>query len=75
MTATHDIYESPLIGRNASREMLELWSPRKKFGLWRRLWLELARCEKELGLHRITDQAIGQMARTCLFASGGDIGL
>ena len=31
----HDTYESPLVGRNASREMLQLWSPQKKFGLWR----------------------------------------
>ena len=62
MTASHDTYESPLVGRNASREMLQLWSPQKKFGLWRRLWLELARCEKELGLDRISDEAIAQMA-------------
>ncbi len=59
--ARHDIYESPLASRNASREMLEIWSPQKKFGLWRRLWVELARCEKELGLERITDEAIRQM--------------
>jgi adenylosuccinate lyase len=62
MSCKHDTYESPLVGRNASREMLELWSPQKKFGLWRRLWLELARCEKELGLTRISDEAIAQMA-------------
>ena len=61
MSTTHDSYESPLVGRNASREMLQLWSPQKKFGLWRRLWLELARCEKELGLTRISDKALGQM--------------
>ncbi len=52
--ATQDTYESPLVGRNASREMLSLFSPQKKFGLWRRLWLELARCEKQLGLTRIS---------------------
>ena len=62
MTASHDTYESPLVGRNASREMLQLWSPQKKFGLWRRFWLELARCEKQLGLTRISDEAIAQMA-------------
>ena len=58
----HDTYESPLVGRNASKEMLQLWSPQKKFGLWRRLWLELARCEQELGLKRISDEALAQMA-------------
>src|SRR4051794_4404278 len=54
-------YESPLAARNASREMLALFSPRHKFGLWRRLWLELARAERELGLSRISDEALRQM--------------
>src|SRR5206468_8961159 len=54
-------YESPLAARNASREMLTLFSPQHKFGLWRRLWLELARCQRELGLPRITDEALRQM--------------
>src|SRR5262249_22194609 len=54
-------YESPLASRNASPEMLSLFSPQHKFGLWRRLWLELARAQKELGLTRISDEAIRQM--------------
>ncbi|HYE21220.1 MAG TPA: adenylosuccinate lyase [Tepidisphaeraceae bacterium] len=58
----HDTYESPLASRNASPEMLRLFSPQHKFGLWRRLWLELARCEKELGITRITDAALTEMA-------------
>ena len=57
----HDTYESPLATRNASPEMLRLFSPAHKFGLWRRLWLELARCERELGLSRISDEALRQM--------------
>ena len=57
----HDTYESPLAARNASAEMLRLFSARHKFGLWRRLWLELARCEKELGVSRISDEALRQM--------------
>jgi adenylosuccinate lyase len=57
----HDTYESPLASRNASKEMLWLFSPRHKFGLWRRLWVELARCERDLGINRITDEAIRQM--------------
>ncbi|MDB5304240.1 MAG: purB [Phycisphaerales bacterium] len=63
----HDTYESPLATRNASREMLRLFSPQHKFGLWRRLWLELARGERELGLKepggndRISAEALGQM--------------
>ena len=58
---TEDTYESPLANRNASPEMLRLFSPRYKFGLWRRLWLELARAERELGLTRITPEALQQM--------------
>lgn len=58
----HDTYESPLAARNASPEMLRLFSPQHKFGLWRRLWLELARCERELGVARITEQALAEMA-------------
>src|SRR5215203_4383192 len=57
----YDTYESPLVTRNASPEMLRLFSPQHKFGLWRRLWLELARCERELGLSRISPDALQQM--------------
>src|SRR3954469_14490613 len=61
MSSRPDTYESPLASRNASPEMLRLFSPQHKFGLWRRLWLELARCERELGLNRISDEALRQM--------------
>jgi adenylosuccinate lyase len=57
-----DTYSSPLATRNASPEMLRLFSPRHKFGLWRRLWLELATCQRELGLDRISPAALEQMA-------------
>src|SRR3982751_2127491 len=57
----HDTYESPLAARNASKEMLRLFSPQHKFGLWRRLWLELARSERELGISRISPEALQQM--------------
>jgi adenylosuccinate lyase len=56
-------YESPLAARNASPEMLRLFSPKHKFGLWRRLWLELARCQRELGISRVSAEALGQMER------------
>ena len=59
MTA-HDRYSSPLAERYASRAMLELWSPRMRHGLWRRLWLALAEAERELGLD-IPDEALTQM--------------
>ena len=57
----YDTYESPLASRNASKEMLRLFSPQHKFGLWRQLWVELARAERELGITRITEEAIAQM--------------
>ena len=56
-------YESPLATRNASSEMLHIFSPKHKFGLWRRLWLELARGQRELGLTRITPEALRQMEK------------
>jgi adenylosuccinate lyase len=58
---SHDTYESPLAARNASPEMLKLFSPQHKFSLWRRLWLELARCQRDLGIHRITEAALHAM--------------
>lgn len=32
-----------------SQEMSYIWSPEKKFSTWRRLWIALAKAEKELG--------------------------
>jgi adenylosuccinate lyase len=43
-------YDNPLIRRYASARMSEIWSPRRKFGTWRRLWVALAEAEAELGL-------------------------
>ncbi|HEY2026021.1 MAG TPA: adenylosuccinate lyase [Gemmatimonadaceae bacterium] len=56
----HDRYSSPLAERYASRAMLELWSPKMRYGLWRRLWLALAEAEQQLGVP-IPDEAIAQM--------------
>jgi len=55
-------YTSPLVERNASKEMAELFGPQKKFGTWRRLWLQLAKAQKKLGLD-IKQGQIDQMAR------------
>lgn len=46
----NDTYTSPLAERNASKEMLQLWSPRHKFNTWRRIWLAVAEAQHELGL-------------------------
>jgi adenylosuccinate lyase len=57
---TQAAYSSPLAERYASRSMLELWSPRTRYGLWRRLWLALAESERELGAP-IAAEALAQM--------------
>ncbi len=62
MPQQQDVYTSPLVERNASREMAELFGAQKKFSTWRRLWLELARAQKKLGLD-IKQSQIAQMAR------------
>ena len=48
--STYDTYTSPLATRNASEQMLRLWSPRHKFNTWRRIWLAVAEAQHELGL-------------------------
>jgi len=50
MTASHDGYRSPLETRNASVEMRAVFSERRRFATWRRIWLALAEAERELGL-------------------------
>jgi len=54
-------FVSPLVERNASGEMAELFGAQKKFSTWRRLWLELAKAQKKLGLD-ISQAQIKQMA-------------
>ncbi|AET38180.1 adenylosuccinase ADE13 Ecym_2452 [Eremothecium cymbalariae DBVPG len=56
-----DKYSTPLSSRYASEEMSTLFSSRHRFSTWRKLWLNLAIAEKELGLNVITDEAIEQM--------------
>ena len=46
----YDAYDNPLIGRYASAEMSQIWSPQRKFSTWRKLWVALAEAEAELGL-------------------------
>jgi len=61
MTNDKTLYTSPLVERNASVEMSELFGPDKKFSTWRKLWLELAKAEKNLGLD-IKQNQIDEMA-------------
>ena len=52
-------YRSPLETRNASKAMRAVFSERRKFGYWRRIWLALAESQKELGLDITNEQIEG----------------
>ena len=45
-----DVYQSPLVARNASRDMAAVFSPNRRALTWRRIWLALAEAQHELGL-------------------------
>ena len=55
-----DTYVSSLSTRYASSEMQYVFSDNFKFKTWRRLWIELAKAEKALGLD-ITDEQIAEL--------------
>ncbi|MBL4930903.1 adenylosuccinate lyase [Clostridium paridis] len=55
-----NLYSTPLNSRYASKEMSYIFSDDMKFSTWRKLWVALAECEKELGLN-ITDEQINEL--------------
>ena len=55
-------YISPLSTRYASKEMQYVFSGDFKFKTWRKLWVALAKAEKELGLN-ITDEQIAELEK------------
>lgn len=55
-----DLYESPLSARYASKELSYLFSPQFKGLTFRKLWIALAKAEKNLGLP-ISDVQIQEM--------------
>lgn len=55
-----NIYQNPLNTRYASYEMSNIFSEQVKFETFRRLWIELAKAEKDLGLD-IKDEQIKEM--------------
>ena len=55
-----DRYISPFSTRYASDEMQYIFSENFKFKTWRRLWIALAKAEKELGLD-ISDEQIAEL--------------
>ncbi len=60
---TTELYENPLITRYASRDMARIWSAQNRHSIWRKLWIALAECQRELGLS-ITAEQIRQMQAT-----------
>ncbi|AAM24589.1 adenylosuccinate lyase [Caldanaerobacter subterraneus subsp. tengcongensis MB4] len=57
-----EVYETPLVTRYASKEMAQIFSDDEKFKTWRKLWVALAKSEKELGLN-ITNEQIEEMEK------------
>jgi adenylosuccinate lyase len=55
--------QNPLYERYASPEMARLFSAGHRFRTWRRLWIVLAECERELGLP-ITPEQIEALKKT-----------
>ncbi len=55
-----DRYESPLSSRYASDYMISLFSSDTRYRTWRRLWVALARAERNLGL-MITDEQVKEL--------------
>ena len=56
-----DRYETPLASRYASEAMQKLFSADTRYTTWRKLWLSLAKAEKELGLP-ITQEQVDELA-------------
>ena len=50
MSDPRESYQSPLNSRYASPEMKYNFSEKKKFSEWRKLWVILARAQRELGV-------------------------
>ena len=55
-----EIYQSPLSGRYASRQMLRLFSDDHRYTCWRRLWVALAQAEMQLGLS-VTQEQVDEL--------------
>ncbi len=55
-------YSSPLVDRYASPEMLAIFSPDKRYTVWRQLWIELAKAEHTAGLP-ISEEMLQEMEK------------
>ncbi|MBI1382941.1 MAG: adenylosuccinate lyase [Planctomycetaceae bacterium] len=63
MSTQESSYQSPLATRYASAHMRRLFSEAHRVGLWRELWIALAKAEGELGLD-IRPEQIAELERT-----------
>ncbi|KAL8791026.1 MAG: hypothetical protein Q9213_000233 [Squamulea squamosa] len=57
----YDTYQTVLTARYCSAEITKLFSQRSRHSTWRKLWLYLAECQRELGVKTITLEALEQM--------------
>ena len=55
-------YKSPFNSRYSSKEMLSIFSQKEKIKIWRKLWVALAKAEKELGLP-ISEEQIKELEK------------
>lgn len=58
MTTEDPSFESPLASRYASKEMLKIFSPEYRYSIWRKLWVALARAQRNLGLPIKSEQVL-----------------
>ncbi len=56
-----NLYVSPFSTRYTSLEMKKLFSEDWKFSTWRKVWLEVARGQKNLWVRRVTDAQVAEM--------------
>ncbi|MFG0305017.1 MAG: adenylosuccinate lyase [Phycisphaerales bacterium JB040] len=71
-TNPNDTYTSPLASRNASPEMLRIWSPRHKFNTWRRIWLAVAQAQHEVsGGELVTAEQVAELKAVVERDGGG----
>ncbi len=61
-TSPQDRFQSPLETRYASAEMSRLWGDQNRYSTWRKLWVILARSQRELGL-TISAEQVGELER------------
>ncbi len=59
----HDTWHSPLASRYASAAMRRAFSDRRRYTLWRELWVALAESQRELGLGISAEQVAELRAR------------